>query len=559
MRKRSNPVMKPILIVGIGVLCLALTAQGNITPTERGATVETPKYRIEFRNGVLVSMFNKLTREQYLDSEADLSETVAHLPSGLGSQYGETARKRAKKLYHWPWWEHPNDLYLPNQHYPDDKSRFAFEKTDGGAKLIYTGLTDGNKRFEDETFSLLLQVEEDTGHLLVTPGGQSRQPGVYAANLTLAPLAPAVTAEAPITDGLQITRENTGEVLWMNQWPDYWQYGLVAFNGWKTGAFAIWTQDQKLRYYKHLMYLKNDEGLSFSLSMMNVPPFEDLKKAKSAVPWRIQAFDKSWAQAAARYRKWRDENVKMAPRPDFSKRISVIASVAGPQGKWLNNFLRYVKPWQGRAAAFLTCVRREGFDHNHADNTPYDGFAEDVKNWEKAGTYGMAYLQPMIMWGPFAPEKEMTNPKREKKARKLHTKANTRLVFQKDSDTVVKYVDQHHLGHPGWQQWILGWVNEYCQDFGAQGIYHDQSYHAPIDRRGLSVGGMTSPEGMADYFYKAATQNPDTFHGTEMVTEANAVGASNSIGSGYHWGTAPHMRLARAYSSSPITAALAHP
>jgi hypothetical protein len=34
---------------------------------------------------------------------------------------------------------------------------------------------------------------------------------------------------------------------------------------------------------------------------------------------------------------------------------------------------------------------------------------------------------------------------------------------------------------------------------------------------------------------------------------------ANSIGSGYHWGTAPYMRQARATSSSPITAALASP
>jgi|GEM_PF-1057410 len=529
-----------------------------IEPHERGATVRTDRFEISFRNGVLVRMHNRLTGEEYLDDSADPARTVPHLPTGLGTQHGEPARAAALKLHHWPWWEHPNDLHLPNQHFADADSAFNFEANDDlGGTLTYTNLTDGRKRYPDETFTLALEIDTATGDLLVTPGGRSPRAGVYGANMTLAPLAPAVTAEAPITDGLRITPENTGEVLWMNKWPDYWQYAFIAFNGWKRGAFAVWAQDQKLRYYKNLFYLKNRQGLSFSFASMNVPPFEDLTEVQTAVPWRIAAFDLGWTQAAERYRNWRDANLKLAPRPDFAKQMSFIASLPGPQERWLKDFVRYVEPWQHRAGAFLTSVRKQSFDRNHADNTPYDGFAEDTPRWRSAPTYGMAYLQPMIMWGPFPPDDQMTP--REKQALKLHGQADTRSAFQKDPDTRVRHVDQHHLGHPGWQRWFLDWIKEWCQDYGAQGIYHDQSYHAPIDRRGLAIGGMTAPEGMADYFYKAAVENPGTFHGTEMVTECSAVAVSNAIAPGYHWGTAPNMRLARVYGASPITAALCYP
>jgi hypothetical protein len=550
-------------VISLIILCSIITSsaqQQSISATPRGALAETVRFRIEFSDGVLISLYNKLTNEQYLDTNADLTKTIPHLPSGLGTQQGENARETAEKLFKWPWWEHPNNMYLPNQHYADKKSRFS-TTPQGTAKttLTYTGLTDGKNRFDDEVFILTLEIDTATGDLLVTPGGKSPLPGVYGANLTLAPLASAITAEAPITDGLHITRENTGEVLWVNKWPDYWQYGFIAFNGWKTGAVAIWAQDQKIRNYKELMYLKNGQGISFSLSMMNIPPFEKLTDAQPALPWRIQAFETSWAQAAERYRQWRDANVKMAPRPEFTNKTSFIASLAGPQDSWLKSFLRYTEPWQGRATAFQASVRAQSFDRNHADNTPYKGFKEDTAKWRAAGTYGMSYLQPMIMWGPFPEEVKMVNPEREKAARTLSKEANTRLAFQKDANTVVPYIDQHHLGHPGWQRWFLDWVKEWCQDYNAQGIYHDQSYHAPLDRRGLTISGMTSPEGMADYFYKVATENPGTFHGTEMVTEANAVAVSNAIGSGYHWGTAPNMRMARAYDSSPVTAALCYP
>ena len=532
------------------------SAAGQIEKTDRGVVVETERYRVEFRDAVLASLFNKLTREEYLDGDAKLDAVLPHLPSGLGTQNGEEARAAAEKIYTWPWWEHPNDMCLPNQHYADRASDFKCHVSGVKAELTYTGLTDGRARFADETFSLALEIDAATGDLLVTPIGVSPRPGVYAANMTMVPLAPAVTIEAPICDGIQISRADTGPVLWVNQWPSFWEFGLIALNGWKTGAFGIWTQDAKMRFYKHLFYLNNSEGLSVSLSMMNVPPFEELKECRAPLPWRIQAFDKSWMQVVARFQAWREGNVKFAPQPEFAKQISFMSCQPSAHQQWLDSFLRYVSPWQNHAAAFLSTIRKQSFDRNHADNTPYDGFGDDAKRWREAGTYGMAYLQPMIMWGPFRPEDKQSD--REKQALAYHKLADTRSVFLKDATTAGPG-DQHHLGQPEWQRWFLGWVKEWCRQYGAQGIYHDQTYPCPIDRRGLAVGGMTSPEGMADYFYKAATENPGTFHGSEKVTEPNSVALANAIGSGYHWGTAPYMRMTRADHSSPIGAALVSP
>ena len=204
---------------------MPLAASAAITPTDRGAIVETDTLRAEIRNGTLVALHNRLTGEQYLDTGADLSSTLPHLPSGLGTQHGDDARRSAEKLYHWPWWEHPNNLYLPNQYYADAQSRCEHLESQAAGResrvlnLTYTGLTDGRKRYAGETFTLSLEIDAETGDLLVTPGGTSPRPGVYAANLSLAPLAPAITAETPITGGVRIKRSNTGQVLWVNQWP----------------------------------------------------------------------------------------------------------------------------------------------------------------------------------------------------------------------------------------------------------------------------------------------------------------------------------------------------
>ena len=111
--------------------------------------------------------------------------------------------------------------------------------------------------------------------------------------------------------------------------------------------------------------------------------------------------------------------------------------------------------------------------------------------------------------------------------------ANLEITFDVDTSVYVYIVwfDVFKANMDG-----LDWVKEYIRDYGTDGIYHDQSYFAPIDNRGL-VNGMTSPQGYADYFYKAQAENPDSIHATEHLTEINISGASIGLGSGIHWGT----------------------
>jgi len=534
------------------LLSAAGAAEPKVAKTERGATVETDRFRVTVSNGVVTSVVNKLTNEEYLDLQAKIENILPHLPSGLGTQAGDDAISAAAKLYHWPWWELPAAATWPNQHYPTGDSKFEFAATGTtGCTLAYTGLTDGKATFADEKFTLALDVDPATGDLLLTPAAASPRPGVYAANLSVSALAPAITAEAPIFDGVRLDREMR-HTLWVNAWGGYWDYSFIALNGYKTGAVGIWTQDPELKCYKMLFYLINGEGLSFSFSTMNIPPFEKLTEAKP-LAWRLQAFDKSWSQAAARFRDWRLKNQKFAARPEWTKQISYVNGGVNAGKMWVDILSDYFGGQNlDRTVTFAATIRRQAFDRNHADNAYYDKFPEEMKAWKTSGAKLMAYLQPMIMWSPNA------EGQRQKDGVEFHNLADTRSVFVKD-DKPQPYIDQHHLGEPHWQRWFLDWVKEYINPGGADGVYHDQSYHCPIDRRGLAVNGMTSTQGMADYFYKAQTENPNAIHGTEHMTEVNNVGASLGIGSGILWGTAPSMRHQRIGHASPVSNALHYP
>ena len=265
----------------------------RIDKTPRGAIAETDRFRAEIRDGVLVRFFNKLTQEEYLAKDVRLDTLVPHLPSGLGTQNTDSERESARKLFEWPWWEHSTTASWPNQHFPTATSNFAFKAKDSrSALLTYKGLSNGVGSIADESFALEMGIDEETGDLLVTPAAEAPRGGVYGCGLTLTPLAPEITVEAPIFEGVRLDR-HMQPALWVNQWANFWDYGFLALNGEKTGAVGLWCQDRELKVYKTLFCLINEQGLSLSVQAMNLPPFHALKSAKP-MTWRLQAFDKSW-------------------------------------------------------------------------------------------------------------------------------------------------------------------------------------------------------------------------------------------------------------------------
>ena len=518
--------------------------------TPRGAVVETERYRVTIHDGVVVGLRNQLTGEDYLQPTTVVEPLLRQIPAGLGTQNKSNEYATASKIYRWPWVELPLDIEMPNQHFATAKSKFTFEKrSETSIVLTYTGLTDGKVEYPDETYTIALEVDAATGDLLVTPAAKSPRTGVYAVNVVLARTRPDISIQAPIYDGIKLTSD-MAESLWHNKWPDFWDYAFLAYEGETTGAIGVWAQDPELTY-KDLFFRSGNRGVAIALSSMNTPPFEPLAEAKS-VTWRIQAYDKSWSQAAKRFRDWRLANVKFAPRAEWTKHVAFVNSGVNAADRWLN----FVKAYVGgenldRTVTFAAVIRAAQFDTRHWDNTPYKGFKDDMPKWKESGAKLMAYLQPMIMWGSPPHGDEAVA-----QIYKLHQAANTVSTFSYGKG--FTYVDQHHLGYKPWQDWILTWVNQYLREYGADGIYHDQSYPCPPDSRGL-VSGMRSTQGMADYFYKAAAENPNSIHGTEHMQEANSVGASLGIGSGILWGTAPVMRNQRLKHPSPVSNSLHYP
>ncbi len=551
-----KPLLLSFSLTALGLITPQVTEAANFSPTPRGIVVETDKFQAEIVDGSLTGFLNKFSGEQYLRGETALAPILPHLPSGLGTQEGPGALEAARKLLIKGWGEFPTDLRLPNQRYPDSESRIEWKPSENGGTLRYTGLTDGKMRFPKDIYLLDIALDAVTGDLLLTPRAESSETGVYGVNLTVAPTSRDISVEAPIFDGMRIT-EDMAPALWRNKWPEFWDYAFVALNGSGKGAVGIWAEDAGFNY-KDLFFMPvaGNGGIALSFGTMSVPPFEKLRKAEG-VTWRVQAFDKNWMQAAARFRDWRARDVKFAPRADWTKNISFVNSGVAAQKQWLDILDAFFEGKDlDRTVTFAPVIRAAAFDTRHWDNSPYKGFKEEMPAWKQSGAKLMAYLQPMIVWGKPTAE-ELKDPEIQR-IMAAHDDADTRSAFADPAGSKVPYVDQHHLGHKEWQEWFLGCVRLFIQENGADGIYHDQSYPAPVDSRGL-VNGMTPPQGMADYFYKSAAENPGSIHGSEHMNEANSVGSSLGIASGILWGEAPNMRWQRIKHPSPVTNALHSP
>ena len=548
MRRGSVTVLLVLACVGASLG----PARSDIQRLDRGLRVQTPAYTVEITDGAITRLYNTVTSEEYTSIRED-RQWRFQLPGGLATQNGEGARRAAAVLHTWPWGDPPIQMVRPNQHIPDAESEMNVQLLgETGALLTYRNLTDGAKRYPDEIYRLRVEVDPMTGDLLLTPSAESPREGVYGVCLQIGRLRPVISLEAPIWDGVRITSDMP-DCLWHNQWPSFWDFQFLAINGSEQGAFGLWAQDGTFAYYKSLFFMVKDNAISLSLESFATPPFENVKSVES-VTWRLQAFEKGWPQAAARYRAWRDGpgGMDIVKRPDYALKISAVAQLIWADEPTRRMITDVWGEWSDRFAVWFPTVRRQPFDENHWDNTPYDKFKEWMHAWNAAGgPPTIAYLQPMIMLGG-------NNAKTDEAKQIVRWSQESYTITPFRDGKPHAYMDQNHLGYAPWQRWFLDVVKEWIQNHGTRGIYHDQSYMCPIDSRG-PINGMNSVQGMADYFRKVNLENPGSFHATEHLQEANLVGCSLGIGPLTLWGTEPAMRQQRIWHASPISSALQYP
>ena len=266
------------VIVLSGIFCLSssqVARCAEIKVVDNNVFVETDAYEVEFMDGVITHLYNKLTEEIYT------------LPLGVGGVTGFRGRSGLLKR--------------------DGRSIWTDQVTLTTAKKVAPLKAEILFRQGQNEFRLFIGVDARSGDLLLEQEGTSDTEGVYGiqwgcGNLNVRDLNLILPA-----DGGQVIDATTPFTSRSFSYPGSWEVQLAILQG-EQGGFFVRGEDKTFQF-KVLHYEKDIESFSIGFETQNQAPFDGLTSAKSVV-WRLNTYSGDWRVPARQYRDWMERAFK---------------------------------------------------------------------------------------------------------------------------------------------------------------------------------------------------------------------------------------------------------
>ena len=281
------------------LLCLFLAtfAYGNITIDGESVHVETDNYIVQFNQGVIEYIHNKLTDETYTHPT----------PQGKNGWSG--------LLFNRWFWE-PENVSTKRATLVS-----ATQLSSSEVELLY--------RQEGTDVVLSIAVDPMTDDLLIDMEGVSDTPGVvgmlwgigYLDVQNLSIIAPndggrMIDATSP-KDYYDIFYPNTG-----------WEAQLGIAQGARGGLY-IRNTDNTLQF-KRFIYDRADDGFAFNFGTYNQAPFDAYTRGTSQM-WRFNTYAGGWRVPARIYREWMEQAFnprRLSDMPAWVEDITLIVSAS---------------------------------------------------------------------------------------------------------------------------------------------------------------------------------------------------------------------------------------
>ena len=342
-----------------GILCLfySQTAQSaEINIVDNSIFVETDTYEVQFVNGVITQLSNKLTDEVYT-----LPLGIDDVPIGINGRSG-LLRKNGGHV-----WSDQATL------------THARKVAPLAAEIVF--------RRGQNVIRLFIAVDENTNDLLIEQEGVSDTEGVYGiqwgcGNLDVKNLDLILPAEGgQIVDAMSpIISKNFSYPNWKT---GGWEAQLAILQG-KQGGFFVRGTDETFQF-KALHYEKNVESFALGFETQNQAPFDALTTAQS-VTWRLNAYSGNWRVPARYYRDWMERTFKpwrLSEMPSWVQGIGLVVIYHGGDIGILNRLAELVDP--SKTLLYLTDWRKDDFDVNLPDYTPKSGFGHFIETSRRHG------------------------------------------------------------------------------------------------------------------------------------------------------------------------------
>jgi len=193
----------------------------------RSFPIRSPRLEVTVANGMIVSLRSRTSGEVHADgSLADYA-----MPRGLGHLGDDSA---AAARLHVPWGNHSMDQAIaagtafPMMHHFHEGSRYEAQRTATGVHATWTGLTNGQTAFAEETLTVECESDPQTGQVLFRASATSPDGGVYGVQVPIANLHPDHAFYVPSFGGVMYDRTIPPALVTLGGQP-FWEARSLAY------------------------------------------------------------------------------------------------------------------------------------------------------------------------------------------------------------------------------------------------------------------------------------------------------------------------------------------
>ena len=351
------------IIVLSGILCILYpqTAQSaEVKVVDNRVFVETDTYEVQFLDGVITYLSNKLTAEAYT-----FPLGIDYVPTtGISGRSGLLKR--------------------------DGGSIWADQATLTQARKVAPLKAEIVFRQGRNEFRLFIGVDARSGDLLIEQEGTSNTEGVYGiqwgcVNLNVRNLDLILPAEGGQV--IDVTSPVTSRSF---NYPGSWEVQLAILQA-EKGGFFVRGVDETFQF-KVLHYEKNIESFALGFETQNQAPFDALTSAQS-VTWRLNTYTGDWRVPARQYRDWMERTFKpwrLDEMPTWVQDIGLVVIYFGLDVGILDRLAEQVDPT--KTLLYVGGWRKDSYDENYPNYTAKPEFGGFVKKAHQHGFRVMPHV-----------------------------------------------------------------------------------------------------------------------------------------------------------------------
>ena len=474
-----NFCVKCVCILILQFVLITTALANTLTLGEQGEVLaETDRYRVRFKDGVLVHFHNKLTQETYTLPPKGPSNTQR----GLLIQYVEGRYGRDEPI---------------NERWDVETQKLS--------PLAIEIAYHSDYRTE-KTVRLRIAIEPETQDLVIHQSGTSAFGGLVGIMWGCGYLnSQKVNLILPANGG-QVINDTTEFGNRSFKYPGRWWEAQLAILQGGNGGFFVRSTDTTYRF-KEVHYVRNAEDFGMSFKTHNFAPFRDKHEITSAA-WRLNAYRGNWKVPAEIYRNWMEKVFQPKQPPAWVKELELVIYFSNMNINTLSLLASHVNP--SKTLLYLTNWRTGGWDENFPDYTPRSEFGDILK---AAHAYGFPVMIHASFHGcstyhPRYPAFEKHQFRHTIKGDKLGWEGPT-------NQSSFAYINP---ASNAFRKYIVAQLKKVYETYPIEVFHLDTNHFIENDANGL-IDGLTAAEGNVLLHQELAAAIPGVVFGGEHLHE----------------------------------------